>query len=134
MDKKTISLLKQLADVVIEEAKQNEAFGNKIEQILGILPVEPGQDTKACKTGKTGRSTNRRDPAVLDPVAVISEGENILLEKLGNLTDKELKDIIADYSMDPSKLAMRWRKKEKLIDLIMEAARRRASKGDAFRA
>lgn len=52
---------------------------------------------------------------------------------LSPLTEKELKDIVADYGMDPSKLAMKWRDKERLIQLILDTSFRRASKGDAFR-
>ena len=50
------------------------------------------------------------------------------------MTDKELKDIVADYGMDPSKLAMKWKDRDRVIKLIIDTSQRRASKGDAFRA
>ena len=70
---------------------------------------------------------------MFDPVSLISEDEHLLVEKLHSLTDKQLKDIIADYGMDPSKLAMKWKDQERLINHIVDTARRRAAKGDAFR-
>lgn len=48
-------------------------------------------------------------------------------------TSKQVKDIIAEYRMDPSQRAMHWRNRERLIQLILDTARRRAAKGDAFR-
>ena len=79
------------------------------------------------------RGNNRRDKAVLDPIKLTEEGDPNLRKKLERLTEKQLKDIIADYGMDPSKLAMKWKDRDRLIQLIMETSARRATKGDAFR-
>ena len=57
----------------------------------------------------------------------------LLVEKLQSLMDKQLKDIIADYGTDPSKLAMKWKDRERFINHIVDTARRRAAKGDANR-
>ena len=81
----------------------------------------------------TSRPANRRDKAVLDPIKLMEEGDVDLRRKLEDLSEKELKDIIADYGMDTSKLAMKWKDTERLIDLIMDVSARRATKGDAFR-
>lgn len=133
MDKKAASILKQLFNAVMDEIKQNEDFACKIEQILNVEAAVLKSKATSRKASGTARSSNRRDPAVLDPVALIIEDENLLIEKLKELDAKQLKDIIADYGMDPSKLAMRWRNQERLINHIVDTARRRASKGDAFR-
>ena len=134
MDEKTIQILiRGLAEAVIDEANNNENFKAKLENVLNFQGV-PTVDKSQKKGSKGGRSANRRDPAVVDPIALITEGEDRLIERLKGLTDKELKDIIADYAMDPSKLAMKWKDRERLINHIIDASRRRASKGDAFRA
>ena len=93
---------------------------------------------QAFQTGQTEKKisrshSNRRDPAVINPVEVIEGGEDVLREKLDNLTEKELKDIIAYYGMDSTKLSMKWKKRDRLINFIIETSVRRASKGDAFR-
>ena len=129
MDKVTTKRLRTFFKIVIDEAESNEEFAKKIIAALyedveiGVLKTELN----------TKRGTNRRDPAVLDPVQMVMDGDDSLKERLEGLTNKELKDIIADYGMDSSKLAMKWKDKERLINLILDAATRRASKGDAFR-
>ena len=133
MDKRTANTLRRLMDAIIEEAESCPEFSEKLERILdGSITEEPKKQNPTMITGAK-RAGNRRDPAVLDPIVMIENDEAGLLDKLQTLTDKELKDIIADYGMDPSKLAMKWKSRDRLIRLIVEASRRRASKGDAFR-
>lgn len=127
-----LSKLHQLADVVIDEAKTNKEFAGKLEAVLSDKDSTTEQEASSKKAGGK-RASNRRDAAVLDPISLISEGESILSERLHPLTIKELKDIIAEYGMDPSKLAMKWKDKERLINHIIDTSKRRASKGDAFR-
>lgn len=133
MDRNVVNVLKQLVNVVIEETEHNDDFARKIEQILSGENVTVKKKNTGRKVPGAGRPSNRRDPAVFDPVSLISEDEYLLVEKLQSLTDKQLKDIIADYGMDPSKLAMKWKDRERLINHIVDTARRRAAKGDAFR-
>ena len=134
MDEKGIQMLRSLAEAVIDEAGNNPEFGQRIMDIIGGGTWEAKIDKKTRKKLKIGRrSANRRDPAVLDPIELIAEGEDVLISELKGLTDKELKDIIADYAMDPSKLAMKWKDRDRIIGLIVEVSQRRASKGDAFR-
>lgn len=133
MDRNIVNILKQLVDVVIEETERNDDFAHKIEQILSGEVVIVKKKNTGQKVQDVRRPSNRRDPAVLDPVSLISENEYLLVEKLQNLTDKQLKDIIADYGMDTSKLAMKWKNRERLINHIVATAQRRATKGDAFR-
>lgn len=51
---------------------------------------------------------------------------------LAGLSVEELKDIVAEHGMDSAKLAMRWKKPAKLIDLIVAKVDARARKGYAF--
>lgn len=120
-------------NIVIEEAEYNESFSHKVEQILEGVDIATKNDDSLKKAKKKKRPSNRREAAILDPIAMISEDEGLLIEKLQELTDVQLKNIIADYGMDPSKLAMKWKNRERLIDHIIGVARRRASKGDVFR-
>ena len=125
MEKNVKKKMKALYDLVIKEAENNEVFAEKLELIM----LNP---EKERKTGSTKRSGNRRDKAILDPILLAEEGK-LSKEVLEPLTDKELKDIIADYGMDPSKLAMKWKDRDRVIKLIIDTSQRRASKGDAFR-
>ena len=98
-----------------------------------VVKSSTPKKSKATITISPTRGTNRRDKAVLDPIKLTEDGDPYLREKLEKLSEKELKDIIADYGMDPSKLAMKWKDRDRLIQLIMETSARRATKGDAFR-
>lgn len=128
MDKKIQKKMKALFSVIMDEAERNEEFANKICTIFNGESVE----TKNKSDSGEKRSSNRRDKAVLDPIKMAGEG-TLTKEILEKLSEKELKDIIADYGMDSSKLAMKWKDRERIIQLIMDTAMRRASKGDAFR-
>ena len=132
MKKNSVKILRQVLSAVIEEAEHNPDFSAKLELILNATDATDHIDKKQ-KDSLSRRTGNRRDPAILDPVLLVAENEAALVEKLHELTEKELKDIVAEYGMDQSKLAMKWKDKERLINLIVEAAHRRASKGDAFR-
>lgn len=125
MDKKLNKKLKLLFEVIIQEAEKNKEFAEAMGEIFcnDILDKDSSVEKRA---------SNRRDKAVLDPIKLAEEGElkeDILLP----LTVKELKDIVADFGMDQSKLAMKWKDKDRLIQLILDTSFRRASKGEAFR-
>lgn len=128
MDKELRKNLKDLLDVVIEQAEKDEEFAKKLSDVF------LGASKKTVKKeNSTNRGANRRDAAVLDPIKLTEEGDLHLWDKLEVLTEKQLKDIIADFGMDPSKLAMKWKDKERLIRHIIDTSERRATKGDAFR-
>lgn len=119
--------IKAFMSVIAEEADWNPEFAQKLAVALGLDKVE--RETKQ-QTKKRG---GRRTPAVLDPVALYSEESKELREKLGLLDIEQLRDIVAEYGMDPGKLAMKWKNEERVIDYIVEVASTRAKKGDAFR-
>ena len=133
MTEKTKEIIHGIASAIIEESCINEEFSNKIELLISGVTEEISHEKKEKVVLSGGRPANRRDPAVIDPIAMVVENELELVKKLNSLTDKELKDIIADYGMDTSRLAMKWKDKNRLIMLILDVSRRRAAKGDAFR-
>lgn len=53
-----------------------------------------------------------------------------MLEKLDT---EKLKDIIAEFGMDQSKLAMHRKSNDRLIEHIIQKVESRSKKGDAFR-
>ncbi|NLG84706.1 MAG: hypothetical protein GX493_08920 [Firmicutes bacterium] len=82
-----------------------------------------------------GRKKKTADaPVAFDVFQVfLAEGEGALRQRLESLELKALKGIISRHGFDPSNLAQRWRKKEKLIDLIVERVTARSEKGRVFR-
>jgi hypothetical protein len=123
----TMKLKKALHDlmkVVTEEASRNPEFAKKLEGALGLEPKP--------KTEDTGRGRHRRAPALLDPISLAREGESVLRARLEPLTLEQLKDIVAEYGMDPGKLVMKWKTSDRVIERIVEYSVNRAKKGEAF--
>ena len=129
--------MQNLAKAISEEAERNPDFEARIRKALG-LPAADGSDSRSVQITHTPgtsspRRRNRRTPAVLDPVQLAQESEQSLREQLALLTLEQLKDIVADHGMDPSKLVMKWKTSERIANHIVEMAISRSRKGDAFR-
>lgn len=107
MDKNLKKNMKALFDLIIDEAEKNEEFASSLSKIFcGDTTV-----TKAKESSIGKRASNRRDKAVVAPIKLAEDGE-LSEDVLSPLSEKELKDIIANYGMAPSKLAMKWKDKD----------------------
>ena len=105
--------MRNLAKVISEEADHNPEFESRVREALGLSAAE-GENSRERKATDAGTTTstrgrNRRTPAVLDPIQLALKSEEVLREQLSQLTVDQLKDIVADHGMDPSKLVMKWR-------------------------
>jgi hypothetical protein len=123
--------LSNLVSVIIEETGKNESFRTNIERALGINASHGVPQPQAG--GTIRQKKGRRTPAVLDPVELARQGEGALREKISVLTLDQLRDIVAQYGMDPGKLVMKWKDVNRVMDRIVELALARSTKGDAFR-
>lgn len=129
--------LNRLMRVVIDEAERNPDFEAALNEALRSAP---GKRTPAkaegpgpTEDGEAKRGKNRRAPAVLDPVQIVRDGEPALRIALERLSLDQLRDIVAEYGMDPGRLVMKWTTSERVIDRIVEMSVGRAHKGSAFR-
>lgn len=122
-------ILVDLANAIADEMEQNQALAERITRIIS----SEGQRSGAVVDRGNAVRRNRRPPARIDPLESARIGETELRARLSSLSVDELKDVIAQYGMDPSKLAMKWKTSEKLIERIVEVSMSRAQKGDAFR-
>lgn len=118
--------IEKFLKAVTDEVNKNPAFAASIGSALGIE-----DDGKAPSKP---RRRSRRNPAILDPFALYQEGQSALQSALDDLDVERLKDIVAEYGMDHSRLAMRWKAAPRLVDLIIETVKARTHKGEAFRA
>ena len=129
--------LNRLMRVVIEEAERNPDFEAALNDALGSTPSKrKPSKTEALdhvEDGEAKRGKNRRAPAALDPVQVVRDGEPVLRIALEKLSLEQLRDIVAEYGMDPGRLVMKWNTSERVIDRIVEMSIARAHKGSAFR-
>jgi hypothetical protein len=124
--------LTALLKVIVEEASHNEPFRTKLEESLNLLDAPKAKSTKA-PASEDERRGGRRPPAVLDPIELARQSEESLRQRLWELDVERLLDIVAEFGMDPGKLVMKWKDKERIIDRIVEISISRSTKGDAFR-
>jgi hypothetical protein len=122
--------LTDLARAVADEAEKNPAFARRVAAALGQVD-ESGH--RGGRVPAEGRPKNRRPPAALDPVELARAGEAALRTRLAELSVEQLKDIVADYGMDPGKLVTKWKTADRIIDRIVGISLPRSQKGDAFR-
>lgn len=116
------SIVTRLLDVVLQEIDANPEFAVRIEAALA-QPRQP-----------ESKRSNRRAQAVIDPFTLFADGgDSGLRTSLSPLSVEQLKDIVAQHGMDRTKLAMKWKTPDRLIDLIVETVEARSRKGDAFR-
>lgn len=122
-----------VARLVAEEAEKNPAFEKKLVTLLAKTQISGTETPLPVETPSANRPKNRRPKAILDPVELARENENGLREQLRSLSLDQLKDIVAEYGMDPGKLVMKWKASDRVVQRIVEISLARAQKGDAFR-
>ena len=117
--------LKRLFALFFKTMQSDEKLLNAVNEILGgeAVSAEPGKK----------RAKNRRSAAPFDPFLVYQEGESALIGRLGSLNIEELRDVVAEFGMDPAKLALKWKSTDRLAEHIFSTVKTRVTKGDAFR-
>ncbi len=128
--------LQDFAKVAADEAERNPDFERRLRKALGLAEsavASSDQDATKPRKQDVRRRNGRRTPPILDPVELVSQGEPVLREQLNPLTVEQLKDIVAGHGMDPSKLVMRWKSRDRITDHIVQMAVTRSQKGNVFR-
>ena len=118
--KETIEIWKKVSAIIADEILTNEEFSQKMSGIFY-------NDTSVVEKRK-----NRRSPAKIDPFALLERGEDNLFMALADLSIDELKDVISANGMDTAKLAMKWKDRKRLENHIIDATKRKSSRGEAF--
>lgn len=121
--------------VILEAARNDPGLAQRLADALaGGGPPAP-QATRAVssepalRAGQTrppGRppppAPARRSPAVLDPYAIYEVGWEVMLrERLRALDLEQLKDIVAEHTMDATGHALSWTEAERVVELIVQA-------------
>jgi hypothetical protein len=119
--------LKSIFDELLLEVERNPELRHRINKLLGAT----ANQEESAKEGR--RRGNRRAAAVLDPYREFAYGEDKLKEQLQSLTVEQLKDVVSEHALDSSRLALKWKSSDRLVDLILTTVRNRLQKGDAFR-
>ena len=120
--------LLDLAKAIADAADRDPELASRLSDFFGAAPVAAKRPEPA-----PGRAKNRRPAAMLDPVAVLGDGEEALRSRLSDLSMEQLRDVVAEYGMDQSRLVMKWKDQAHVVNRIVEIALARAQKGHAFR-
>ena len=116
--KKVAHILRTLA----RKVEENPDLLKDMELSLGDIP--------AVKRKEKAKEL----PINFDIFQIFAEGgEMALRQKLETFDLRTLKRIIHQHGFDPSKLAEKWRKKERLLSLIIERVSARSDKGRVFK-
>jgi hypothetical protein len=115
-----------------EKAKRVAAFlrnlAGKIEENPDIFKEYEIKEIPIININKRARKESQ-----IDISKVLSEeGPESLKQKLDQLDCNELRIIVRNNGFDPSKLAAKWKNKQRLINLIMERISSRKEKGQSF--
>jgi len=119
-------------DAIVDEAQRNEEFRQRIEGAFGRGHAPEPMDLRSEHL-RVSRRGGRRTAAIFDPIETARQSEEELRERLSHLHVEQLRDIVAQYGMEPGKLVMKWKDPKRIIERIVELALARAKKGDAFR-
>lgn len=88
---------------------------------------------KGAVKEKKGKKAKAALPEGFDPFQVYYDRGRVgLYEALSSFDTAALKAVIAHFSLDPSRSYTRWRKPEKLMELIVEKVKAGAERGKAF--
>ena len=120
-NKDVITMWKKISEIIANEISTNTDFAKKISDVFG--------DEVSVEIPKR---KNRRPPAKIEPFSLLEQGEDKLSKALAELSIDELKDVISANGMDTSKLAMKWKDRDRLEKHIIEATKRKSSRGEAF--
>lgn len=132
-------LIMDTARLVADEAERNPTFGGHLLELLSapkeaVKPPKPARkQSPSAEVSAPSRPKNRRAPAAFNPIELAEQNEETLRLRLAELSLEQLRDIVADYGMDPGKLVAKWKDRDRVIDRIVELSIARLHKGDAFR-
>ncbi|MBT9150053.1 MAG: hypothetical protein DDT40_00219 [candidate division WS2 bacterium] len=129
-DDKAMSYDKEIAKRV---ARILRLLAEKIEENPDILKgkeLSPGDIPIVSRKKK-----KIEEPTIdFDIFQIFAEGgEQALQQKLEILDLRTLKRIVSQHGFDTSKLAEKWRNKERLVNLILDRVSARSDKGRVFK-
>jgi hypothetical protein len=117
--------------LLASELENNKSMAKRLSApLLAFLESETLAAPKQPR-GKTKIESSL--PEGFDPFHIYYEqGKLGLLASLQGLDINTLKAVLSEYGLDPARTYARWRKRERLTDLIVERVKALSNKGKVF--
>lgn len=128
-----IQILERAFQIILAEARSNDRFAVHLAEALNQPGPRRMTGMSQPHRGQSVGRRHRRPPGSVNPIEVIARGEPALRTALAGLDLEQLKDIVAEHGMDTRKLAMKWKDRARVEDLIVTFATERLAKGSVFR-
>jgi hypothetical protein len=124
-EKALVALLRDLVDLLAEEAARNPEFDSRIEQLLEAIPER--------RKAKPRKATPKASESVPDVHAEWSaRGETDFRLWLRGQPIPTIRAVIRAQDLDPARRTAKWKECEKLADFVADSIRARLSRGSAF--
>lgn len=124
-EKALVALLRDLVDVLAEEAGRNPEFAARLDQLLVVIPGR--------RSAKPRKSTPRGHEVLPDVHAEWNArgetGFQLWLREQPILT---IRAVIRAQDLDPTRRTAKWKDPEKLAGFVADNLRSRLSRGSAF--
>ena len=119
------------------EAELASVIEKYMPELFAAEAESPKVSSKKATTKKASGSKKQAEitdaPILsLNPLAYSVEEEGSLREKLMELEIKDLRALIRSYNLDPFKQTSSWKKKDRIVDVMMEAVHQRLIDGAAL--
>lgn len=130
-DERLSECMAQMLHILAEEVAGNKRLASRLS-----VPWQAYMNEKLMPAGQAApkKKASIKEPPSVDPFKAFLEGGSVLLVKtLEDMDAAECKNIISHYALDPSRSYVRWRKKEKLVELIVQRVKAVVNKGEVFK-
>lgn len=120
----------------------NKEFAEQVAHILRVLARKVEENPNILKDLELdpkdfpmiSRKKIEKTTIDFDIFQVFTDGgEQALRQKLEPLDLKTLKEIVSKHGFDTSKLAEKWKRKERVVNLIINRVSARSDKGKVFK-
>lgn len=124
-EKALVALLRDLVNLLAEEAARNPEFDARIEQVLEAIPER--------RKTKPRKATPKASESVPDIHAEWrARGETDFRLWLRGRSIPTIRAVIRAQDLDPGRRTAKWKDREKLADFVADSIRLRLSRGSAF--
>lgn len=124
-EKALVALLRNLVDLLAEEAARNPEFGARVERVLEAIPERP-------RAPRQSASTKSRVPPPDVHAEWSARGETGFRLWLREQPVPTIRAVIRAQDLDPTRRTVKWKDAEKLAGFIADNLRARLARGSAF--